>query len=133
MKRGFRGRAARPNYSSLTTYNGSIGKRSMFWCACDCATMQTRKQWSVLSGEICDMYTMLNLQCCKCTRIRFHGANGLVVLRSCAPKREHWPYRYSKYAKQHQPMLKKLKIIYQFTQRRQAFLMPNNVLYCQHH
>jgi len=31
------------------------------------------------------MYTMLNLECCMCARMRFHCANGLVVLRICAP------------------------------------------------
>jgi len=30
------------------------------------------------------------LECCKCTRIRFHCANDLVVLRSCARYREYW-------------------------------------------
>jgi len=32
-----------------------------------------------------DIYTILNLEYCKCTTIRFHCANGLVVLHICAP------------------------------------------------
>jgi len=35
-------------------------------------------------------YTILNLECCKFARMRFHCANSLVVLRSCAVLREHW-------------------------------------------
>jgi len=38
---------------------------------------------------VCGIHTILNLECCKCARIRFHCANGLVVLRVCSPKREH--------------------------------------------
>jgi len=30
------------------------------------------------------IYTISNLECCKCTRMRFHCANALVVLSSCA-------------------------------------------------
>jgi len=54
--------------------------------------MQTHKQWCALSSERAMRYisVMLNLRCCKCARMRFHCANDLVVLRSCAPWREHW-------------------------------------------
>ena len=57
-----------------------LGKQS-------CATMQTHNQWSDSSGEraICDIYTILNLECCKSARIRFHCASALVVPRVCAP------------------------------------------------
>jgi len=53
--------------------------------------MQTHKQWCALSSERAMRYisVMLNLRCCKCARMRFHCANDLVVLRSCAPWREH--------------------------------------------
>jgi len=34
------------------------------------------------------MCTIVHLECCKCARIWFHCANGLAVLRSCAPQRE---------------------------------------------
>jgi len=37
---------------------------------------------------LCDIYTIWKLECCKCARMRFHCAGGLVVLRSCAPQRE---------------------------------------------
>jgi len=30
------------------------------------------------------IYTILNLECCMCARMRFHCANGLVVLLICA-------------------------------------------------
>ena len=33
----------------------------------------------------CTVYTISNLECCTCARMRFHCANALVVLRSCAP------------------------------------------------
>jgi len=36
------------------------------------------------------VYTISNLECCKCTRMKLHCANALLVLRSCAPQREHW-------------------------------------------
>jgi len=36
------------------------------------------------------IYTISNWECCKCARTRFHSANALVVLRICAPSREHW-------------------------------------------
>jgi len=29
-----------------------------------------------------DVYTMLHSECCKCARIKFHYANGLVALRT---------------------------------------------------
>jgi len=32
----------------------------------------------------------IKFECCKCARMRFHCANALVVLRSCAPQREDW-------------------------------------------
>jgi len=35
-------------------------------------------------------YTISNLECCTCARMRFHCANALVVLRICAPQRERW-------------------------------------------
>jgi len=38
----------------------------------------------------CTVYTISNLECCKCARMRFHCTNALVVLRSCALYREHW-------------------------------------------
>jgi len=35
-------------------------------------------------------YAIPNLECCKCATMIFHCANALVVLRICAPQREHW-------------------------------------------
>jgi len=35
-----------------------------------------------------ELYTILNLQCCKCVKMRFLCANRLVVLRICLPERE---------------------------------------------
>jgi len=43
-----------------------------------------------VAKALCDIYTIFNLECCKCARMRFHCDNGLVVLRSCAPQRGHW-------------------------------------------
>ena len=57
--------------------------KCLFQCAWNCATTHKR---SVLSGAIC---SISNFECCKCARMRFHCANGLVVLRGCAPYREH--------------------------------------------
>jgi len=52
--------------------------------------MQAYCQWSVSSGEwVCDIYTILNLEGCKCARARFYCANGFLVLRSCEPQIEH--------------------------------------------
>jgi len=34
--------------------------------------------------RLCDVYTIFYLECCKCARMRFHCANGLVLLRICA-------------------------------------------------
>jgi len=42
----------------------------------------------------CDIYTVSNLECCKCARMKLHCADGLVALRSCAPYREHWSVYY---------------------------------------
>jgi len=39
--------------------------------------------FQVVKG-LCDIYTLLNLECYKCAIIRFHWANDLVVLRICA-------------------------------------------------
>ena len=36
------------------------------------------------------IYTILNLECCKCARMRFHCANGLWLYCACATWREHW-------------------------------------------
>ena len=41
------------------------------------------KHWSMQY-----IYTLRNLESYKCARMRFHCANGLVVLRSSAPRRE---------------------------------------------
>jgi len=38
-----------------------------------------------LSKGLSDIYTILNLECCKCAWMRFHCANGLVALRICLP------------------------------------------------
>jgi len=66
----------------------------MFYYACNCATMQAHSQRSVLSDErLCDTYSILNSECCKCARMGFHCANGMVVaLCICAVaqlRREH--------------------------------------------
>jgi len=42
------------------------------------------KAFEALEG-LCKIYLIIHLECCKCTRMRFHYANALVVLRSCAP------------------------------------------------
>jgi len=39
---------------------------------------------------LCRICRMVHLEFCKCARLRFHCANGLAVLRGCAPHREHW-------------------------------------------
>ena len=45
-------------------------------------------QSSVLRGKWAVQYIYaLNFECCKSARIRIHRANGLEVLRSCAPYR----------------------------------------------
>ena len=44
---------------------------------------------AALKVYLCDIYTIFNFECWKCARMRFHCANGLVVLCSCAPWREH--------------------------------------------
>ena len=36
------------------------------------------------------VFTLLNLKCCKCARMRFHCMNGVVVLRIRALWRERW-------------------------------------------
>ena len=69
----------------------------LFCCArsaCNCKTMQTHKQWSVPNVERAMRYvhTVLNSECWKCARIKFHCTNCLVVLCNCAvaaPYREH--------------------------------------------
>ena len=38
--------------------------------------------FQVLQG-LCKIFTILNLECCKCARMRFHCRNGLAVLRIC--------------------------------------------------
>jgi len=53
-------------------------------------------QWNTSKG-LCDVYTISNLDCCKCTRMRFHCANALLLLRSCAPYREHWSQAVMKF------------------------------------
>jgi len=40
----------------------------------------TRKAFQALQG-LCNIYTILSLECCSCARMRFHCANSLVVLR----------------------------------------------------
>jgi len=39
---------------------------------------------------LCDLKKTLNLECCKCAKMKFHCANDLMVLRICAPLKEHW-------------------------------------------
>jgi len=39
---------------------------------------------------LCGIQTILKLECCKCARMRFYCASVQVVLRICAPQREHW-------------------------------------------
>ena len=34
--------------------------------------------------DLCNIYTIWNLERCKCTRMTFHCANALVVVRNCA-------------------------------------------------
>jgi len=46
----------------------------------------TREAFQALKG-LCDIYTIVNLQCRKCARTIFHCANGLVALRVCAPQK----------------------------------------------
>jgi len=41
--------------------------------------------FQALTG-LCDMYMILNLECCKCAGMRFLCANSLVVLHVCAPE-----------------------------------------------
>jgi len=40
---------------------------------------------SATAGRMADIFAKRIWQPCKCTRISFHCANRLVVLRSCAP------------------------------------------------
>ena len=41
--------------------------------------------------RLCGIYMILNLECCcKCARMRFHCANCLAALLTCAPVKEHW-------------------------------------------
>ena len=51
-------------------------------------TIWTHNRWNVSTG-LCDLYTISNLECCKCARVWFHCVNALAVLRS-ALKREQW-------------------------------------------
>jgi len=39
----------------------------------------TSEAFQALKG-LCDIYTILNLEYCKCAKMTFHCANGLVVL-----------------------------------------------------
>jgi len=45
---------------------------------------QPTKRWKGYA-----VYTILNLECCKCARMILHCANIPVLLRSCPPGREH--------------------------------------------
>jgi len=73
---------------------------------CRCAVMKTHNQWSVSSVKramriyIC-IYTRLNLECCKCVRMRFHCA---MVWWCCAfaHRRENIVYVSSKCLSGHQ-------------------------------
>ena len=47
-----------------------------------------RKAFQALQ-RLCSIYTISNLDCCQCARMRFHYTSGLLALRICAPQREH--------------------------------------------
>jgi len=62
--------------------------KCLLQCAYNFTAMETH-QCNVSKG-VCDVYTISKLICSMCARTRFHCANALVVLRSCASQREHW-------------------------------------------
>jgi len=50
--------------------------------------LETGEVFQAAKG-LCDIFPILNLECCKCARMIFHCANGQVVLCICTPSREH--------------------------------------------
>jgi len=78
-------------FVKLVTSSGWPCKKLLHWanvCFSEHATSQSCRHTTsetFRKGYANIVYTISNLECCKRARMRFHCANALVVLRSCAP------------------------------------------------